>query len=165
MEVAIICMLHVHVHDLQKGFLAWHCYYVDIEKTEKGSLSGRFWRPLSSLWLACSIDSVLFRSWKCIRQQQRLGVEPISFAELSSFSNKHPTVPLYLSCVHRLLWFVGCLLASLSLWWVALGAHGVRVNAGRYSNTLFTVYRRGCVRPACRREAVCFCVSCSFSRY
>jgi hypothetical protein len=61
MEVAIICMLHVHVHDLQKGFLAWHCYYVDIEKTEKGSLSGRFWRPLSSLWLACSIDSVLFK--------------------------------------------------------------------------------------------------------
>jgi len=103
MEVAIIRMLHVHVHDLQKGFLAWHCYYVDIEKTEKGSLSGRFWRPLSSLWLACSIDSVLFRSWKCIRQQQRLGVEPISFAELSSFSNKHPTVPLYLSCVR-----IGC---------------------------------------------------------
>jgi len=60
MEVAIIHMLHVHVHELQKGFLAWICYYVDIEKTEKGSLSGRFWRPLSSLRLACSIDSYSF---------------------------------------------------------------------------------------------------------
>jgi hypothetical protein len=55
MEVATICMLYVHVHDLQKGFLA---LLLEIEKTETGSLPGRVWRPLSFLWLACSIDSV-----------------------------------------------------------------------------------------------------------